>query len=297
MRVALTGATGFVGSHVLRELQEHDHQVTAFVRDQTQADVVATSGATAAVVDLYDRQAVADVLRNADGAVHTASPGDATSADLDSAVVDAVLEAFAGTGKPYIHIGGLWVYGNNMSITESSPYEAPAMVAWKEPIDRRVVGADGVRGVVPVSGTAYGDGGGGVAGVLLGSPRDVDGNLVMIGTGQQHWATVHVADLADFFRRALENDVAHGYYVIGDGANPTVAELTKAAAVAVGAPGAVPGSDDEARSRLGDPFAEVLLLDQGTDAAKARAELGWTPSHAGFVDELQRGSYHNATAS
>jgi hypothetical protein len=44
--------------------------------------------------------------------------------------------------------------------------------------------------------------------------------------------------------------------------------------VAVGAPGAVPDSDDEARVRLGDYFAEVLLLDEGSDAAKARAELG-----------------------
>jgi nucleoside-diphosphate-sugar epimerase len=47
---------------------------------------------------------------------------------------------------------------------------------------------------------------------------------------------VHVADLADFFRRVLEDDSAHGRYVIGDGVNSTVAELTEAAAVAVGAP-------------------------------------------------------------
>ena len=69
--------------------------------------------------------------------------------------------------------------------------------------------------------------------------------------------------------------------------------MTEAAAVAAGAPGAVPGSDDEARARLGDYFAEVLLLDQGTDAAKARAELDWQPSHPGLVDEFRNGSYRN----
>ena len=167
------------------------------------------------------------------------------------------------------------------------------MVAWKEPIERRLLDASGMRGVVIVSGVAYGDGGGGVPGLLLGSPRDDAGNLIMLGSGQQHWATVHVADLADFFRRALEDDSARGYYVIGDGLNPTVAELTEAAAVAAGAPGAVPGSDDEARARLGDYFAEVLLLDQGTEAAKARAELGWSPSHPGLVDEFRHGSYQH----
>ena len=92
-------------------------------------------------------------------------------------------------------------------------------------------------------------------------------------------------------RRVLEADSAHGRYVIGNGVHPTVAELTQAAAVAAGAPGAVPGSGDEARARLGDYFAEVLLLDQGTDAARARAELGWHPSHGSLSDEFRYGSY------
>jgi nucleoside-diphosphate-sugar epimerase len=291
MKVVLTGATGFVGSHVLADLYKHGHEVTALVRDDAQADTVAARGATPVVVDLYDRPAVARLLGNADGAIHTASPGDATSADLDSAVVDAVTGAFAGTGKPYLQISGLWIYGANPAITEASPFNAPAMVSWKEPIERRVLGATDIRGIVIVSSVAYGDGGGGIPGLLLGSPRDNAGHLVMLGTGQQHWSTVHAADLADFFRRALENESARGRYVIGNGAHPNVAELTQAAAVAAGAPGAVPGSDDEARARLGDYFAEVLLLDQGTDAARARAELGWYPSHPSLSDEFRHGGY------
>jgi nucleoside-diphosphate-sugar epimerase len=291
MKVALTGATGFIGSHVLAELQEHGHEVTALVRDDAQAEAVAARGVTPAVVDLYDRPAVVSQLSDADAAIHTASPGDETSADLDSAVVDAAIEALDGTGKPYLQISGQWVYGDNLSIDEQSPFKAPALVSWKEPIEKRVLDASGMRGVVIVSGVAYGDGGGGIPGLLLGSPRDDAGNLIMLGTGQQHWSTVHVADLADFFRRVLEDASARGYYVIGDGLNQTVAEITEAAAVAAGAPGAVPGSDEEARARLGDYFAEVLLLDQGTAAAKARAELDWSPSQPGLVDEFRNGSY------
>ncbi len=190
MKVALTGATGYIGSHVLTELREHGHEVTALVRDETRADTVAAHGAKAAVVNLYDRPAVASALEDADGAIHTASPGDATTAGLESAVVDAVIDAFAGTGKPYIEISGLWVYGANTAITEESAFHAPALVAWKEPIERRVLGARGMRAVVLVSGTAYGDGGGAIPRALLASPRDDAGNLIMIGTGQQHWCTV-----------------------------------------------------------------------------------------------------------
>ena len=231
MKIALTGATGFIGSHIVTELVSHGHDVTALVRDEKQAAIVADRGAKAAVVDLYDRPAVAKVFSDADGAVHTASPGDATSADLDSAVVDAAVEAYSTSGKPYAQISGLWVFGSNLSITEESPFAAPAMVAWREPIERRLLAESGMRGIVIISGTAYGDGGGGVPGVVLGSPRDGDGNLIMLGDGRQHWSTVHVADLADAFRRVLEDDGASGYYVVGDGLNPTVAELTEAAAV------------------------------------------------------------------
>ena len=282
MKVALTGATGFVGSHVLTELQDHGHEVTSLRRD---------------AVDLFDTLAVSRLLSEADGAIHVASPGDATSADLDSVVIDAAISAFAGTGKPYLQISGLWIYGANGAIDEGSPINAPALVAWKEPLERRLLEQEGMRGVVLVSGTAYGDGGGGVPGIVLGSPRDDAGNLVMLGTGRPRWATVHVADLATAFRLALEDDTARGRYLIGNGLTPTVAEITEAAAVAVGAPGAVPGSDEEARGRLGDYFAEVLLLDQATEAAKARRELGWQPSRPGLVDELRSGSYRQVTAA
>jgi nucleoside-diphosphate-sugar epimerase len=291
MRVALTGSTGFIGSHVLRDLLDHGHEVVALVRDGAQSDVVAAQGAEAEVVDLYDRPTVAKLLSDSGGAVHTASPGDATSADLDSAVVDAAIEAFDGTGKPYVQISGLWAYGDNTAITEDTPFNAPAMVAFRPPIESRVLGAKGMRGVVPVSSVAYGDGGGGVPGVLLGSPRDDEGNLIMLGSGRQQWSTVHVADVADFFRRVLEDDSAHGYYVLGNGLTSTVAEITEAAAVAAGAPGAVPGSEEEARARLGDYFAEVLLLSQGTLATKARTELGWEPSHPSLLEEFRVGSY------
>jgi uncharacterized protein YbjT (DUF2867 family) len=70
MKVALTGATGFIGSHVLTDLYKHGHEVTALVRNDDQADLVAARGATPIVVDLYDRPAVVRVFGNADGAIH-----------------------------------------------------------------------------------------------------------------------------------------------------------------------------------------------------------------------------------
>src|SRR4026207_1019078 len=104
MKVALTGATGFIGSHVLTELRDNGHEVTALVRDAAGAGTggargagpaagpprraagAAAGGPRGAVRACATRcaeRAVAKLLSNADGAIHVASPGDATSADLD----------------------------------------------------------------------------------------------------------------------------------------------------------------------------------------------------------------------
>ena len=294
MHVALTGASGFVGSHVLEELVKHDHEVTALVRGEEQADIAAARGATPVIVDLYDRAAVVDLLRDADGAIHTASPGDATSADLDSAVVDAAIAAYDATGKPYIQISGLWIYGNNTAISEQSPLDAPALVAFREPIDRRVMEASGMRGVVIVAGTAYGDGGGGVPGVLLGSPRDDAGNLIMLGAGRQHWATVHVADLASAFRLALESD-SHAACTSWRRPQPTVAELTEAAATRS-------ALREQSRARTRRPARAWATTSRGPAARPGRDRrqgtggLAWEPTRPLFADELRGGSYRAVNA-
>ena len=222
-------------SHSEGVFHEHGHEVTALVRDDAQADIVraAPGGATPAVVDLYDRPTVVKLLHDGRSRAHCQSrrrhqpppwiPPSSMPPSTRSPARASRTSRSAVCGS-----------GTNSSITENSPFNAPVLVSWKEPIERRVLGTNDVRGVVITSGTAYGDGGGGIPGLLLGSPRDDDGNLIMVGTGRQHWSTVHVADLAEFFRRVLEQDSARGRYVVGDGSNATVAELTDAAAVAAG---------------------------------------------------------------
>ncbi len=85
MRVALAGPTGLLGSHMPAELQEHGHQGTAPVRDEAEAHSGEARSATPIVTDLYDRTAVVGLITGAARAIHTASPGDATSADLENA--------------------------------------------------------------------------------------------------------------------------------------------------------------------------------------------------------------------
>ena len=67
MRIALTGATGFIGSHVLAALQEHGHEVTALVRDEPSAEAVrAREGAKAHVATVEEHARILDALERRD---------------------------------------------------------------------------------------------------------------------------------------------------------------------------------------------------------------------------------------
>ena len=170
MKVALSGATGFVGSHVLTELLEHGHEVTALVRNEDQVDIVTARGAKPAVVDLYDRSAVVSLLSEADGAIHTASPGDETSENVDSAVVDAAIEGFAGTRRPHPHQRPVDLRRERFD-QRGVAIEAAGHGSMEGADRAPDLDASDVRGVVIVSSVAYGDGGGGNPGSFSTPPE------------------------------------------------------------------------------------------------------------------------------
>ncbi|MEU5629771.1 MULTISPECIES: NAD-dependent epimerase/dehydratase family protein [Streptomyces] len=290
MHVFLTGGTGYIGSAVLRRLIADRHHVTALVRSEASAAKVTEAGATALNGDVTDTSWLAEQMAQADGAIHTASPGDATSAAVDASVAEAAAKVYADTGKPYVHTSGIWVYGNGVSITEDTPFAAPDLVAWRAEIEAKVLGIAGARPVVIVPGVVYGRSGG-IPNLISGAPRDGDGALTLVGDGYQHWVTVHVDDLADLYVRALKGGRSGSYYIASDGHNPTVRELGSAVVRAAGTGFVHAKSPAETRARLGELFADALLLDQRASGARARDELGWQPGQPSLVDELERGSY------
>jgi nucleoside-diphosphate-sugar epimerase len=288
MNILLTGATGFIGSSVLPRLLDEGHTVTALVRDDEKAAAVQSAGATALVGDAGDAALVERAARDSDGVIHLAS-----SKDVDAVLVPAVLTALAGSGKPFVHTGGIWTYGSNDDIAEDSPAQPPALTAWRGATEALVLDAEGVRGMVVVPSIVYGHGKG-LPNLIADAPRS-DGAvpaLRLIGDGSQHWATVHVDDLAALYALALEHGTAGSMYIGASGHNPTVRELGEVAAEAAGVAGGVVGEPfDETASRLGEGLAEALLLDQQAAGTRARIDLGWEPNGPALTEELLVGSY------
>ncbi|WP_285116876.1 NAD-dependent epimerase/dehydratase family protein [Leifsonia sp. fls2-241-R2A-40a] len=288
MNILLTGATGFIGSYVLPRLLEEGHRVTALVRDTEKAAAVEAAGATALVGDAGDAELVEATARQSDGVIHLAS-----SREVDAVLVPAVLSGLAGSGKPFVHTGGIWTYGSNDDITEDSPAAPPAITAWRTIGEGLVLAASGVRGTVVVPSIVYGHGKG-LANVIVDAPVGSGSvpALRLIGDGSQHWATVHVDDLAALYVLALERGDAGSTYIAASGQNPTVRELTEVAAQAAGVTGGVVAeSVEETASRFGEGLAEALLLDQQASGLKPRIDLGWEPNAPALLEELLVGSY------
>lgn len=282
MTVVLTGATGYIGGAVLDELLARGKQVIALVRSEPAATTVRAKGAEAVSVDLADVAAVRVLLAGADGAIHTASPGDATSETFDAAVIDAVLAEFGGTDKHYVHTSGVWIWGSQSQIVEDSPLDPPAIVAWRLEQEQRLLEST-VAATIVAPGIVYGEGGG-IANIVVDAPGAATAEVVLIGDGSQHWGTVHVRDLAKLYVLALEGNP--GGRLIGASSSATVADLYGAAH-----PGATLTAEhvDDTRARLGAAFADALLLDQVVSEKVRSRDLGWQPMQTSLQDELAAG--------
>ncbi len=295
MRVFVGGATGYVGSAVVRALLARGHAVVGSARSDAAADKLRAAGAEALRADLSDPESFARASRDVDGVVQAASTADASSRETEPAVAQAVLGALAGTGKPFVLTSGVWVYGPTgaRAATEDSPLNPIAMVAWRPAVERAVVGAKDVRGVVVRPGMVYGRGGG-LVNLFFEQARSA--KVVRLpGDGQSRWALVHVDDLGLLYALAVEGAPAGSVFNATSEESMTLADLGRAVARNVGGVPVKIWPIEQARQEIG-PLADGLALDQVVRSARAEKILGWRAESISLRADIEGGSYANSYA-
>ena len=292
MRIFVTGATGFIGSAVVKDLLEAGHEVLGLARSDAGAQKLEAAGAQVHCGSLEDLETLRTGAAAADGVIHLAFihtfPGFLGAPKKDQRAIEAMGAVLAGSNKPLVVAGGIIGLNPGQVLTEDFlpnyakvPRKSEqAVMAWA---------GRGVRAsVVRLSPTVHGDGDHGFIAMLVATARK-KAKAVYVGDGKARWTAVHRLDAARLFRLALEKGVAGGIYhgvadegvpfrdiaaVLGRKLNlPTIAKSGLSAVLALGFLGFLAGIDGPASSQL------------------TKQALGWVPTQVSLIRDLEEGTY------
>ncbi|MBB6634748.1 SDR family oxidoreductase [Cohnella thailandensis] len=291
MRVFVTGATGFIGSAVVRELIDAGHEVVGLARSDNGASALKEAGADVHRGSLEDLDSLRGGASAADGVIHLAFNHDfsnfAASAETDSLAIDAIGSALEGTGKPLVVTSGTLMLKPGTLVTEKDASSQATPRRSEEAAFALV--ERGVRAsVVRLAPSVHGLGDHGFVWSLIGKARD-NGVSAYIGDGLNRWPAVHRLDAARLFRLALEKGSAGArYHGVCDEGVP-FRDIAAVIGRHLNLP-AVSIAPEEAEAHFGW-LAFAASADNPASSALTRERLGWRPTHPGLISDLEEGHY------
>lgn len=294
MRVFVTGATGFIGTAVVRELQAAGHEVLGLARSDASAETLAQMDVEAHRGELSDGDGLAAGARACEGVIHLAFIHDLSryqaNAETDRGALQAMADVLEGSGKPLVSTSGTSVLAPGRIATENdvpSP-ESPGYIRSASEVVLAAAGR-GVRvSAVRLPPTVHDRGDHGFIPMLIDVARRT-GVAAFVGDGENRWPAVHRLDAARLFRLALEK-AAPGARLHG------AAEAgipMRAIAEAISAGRGVPVrslSEDEAAAHF-DWMARFVAIDNPVSSAITRETLGWLPQEPGLLTDMRESGY------
>ncbi|MDP1509387.1 SDR family oxidoreductase [Paenibacillus sp. CMAA1739] len=273
MRVFVTGATGFLGSAVVRELIDAGHKVVGLTRSDNGAAELKEAGAAVHLGALDDLDSLHSGAAASDGVIHLAFKHDFTdfagSLTTDLRAVETMGAALEGSGKPFV----MTAHANG----EASENAAFALA--------------GVRSsVVNLAPSVHEETKAGFVSLLINVARD-KGVSAYVGDGSNRWPAVHRLDAARLFRLALEAAPAGSRLDgVGDEGVP-FRDIAGVIGKHLNMP-VVSISREEAEAHFGF-LGAFASLDMPRSSVQTQELLGWRPVHPGIIADLEQGHYFN----
>lgn len=294
MRLFVTGATGFIGIAVVRELQEAGHDVLGLARSDTAAATLARQGAAVRRGDLGDTDGLAHGARSCDGVIHLAFNHDFSrfqkNIAADRNAVQAMADALQGSNKPLVIASGV-LLSSGQTGTEADAADAGEGASGRGATETVVLAAAerGVRGVVMrLSPTVHGEGDHGFVPQLIATARQT-GVAAFVGEGANRWPAVHRLDAARLFRLAAEG-AAPGtvLHAVAEEGIPM-----RAIAETIGQELGIPTRSlcqEEAPPHF-TWMARFVQIDKPTSSALTRKSMAWEPKQDGLLADMREGGY------